>query len=850
MNRVSNISKQCVVLCLIAFTLSNVKLHGQTLITESFDGTTFPPAGWSTLVTTTGNTWTRVTAGTNPTNTPHSGAGEAKFNSYSGTGVTSLVTPALNFSLAGIREVSFWMYRDAAYLTYADRINVLIGTTNNAAGLAAATLIGTVNRSTSLTPVVASEGWYQYTFTVPDSYNSAANYIFFKGTSTAGNNIFIDDITVKNLTPCSGTPNGGVATTSGCISHTNTVSIIGNTGIGGFSYQWQSSPSTTGPWTNIPNAIGATYTTSVTVDLYYRRITTCTSSGLSANSTAVQMTVADCGPPPCGPNIPAGDFCGMATPICNLAGYCGNTSSDYTVDEPGNLGSLFCGSIDNNSWIKFIAGDVTATLNVFVSNCENNDGIQMQIFGTSDCITYVSRSNCWNPTVMEDGTITATNLTVGNTYYLMIDGYAGDVCDYVISASAGSGVLLANAGPDVTICKGESTQLNASGGLQFDWQPESSLSNSIIQSPIATPDTTTTYTLTVIGGSPLCPSSLTDQVTVTVISTTATASVNSPICAGVTLNMTSLPDSGTVYNWSGPDNFSSNVQNPSITNTTTAASGIYTVSVTALNGCSDTVQIEATVNPLPTPQIINNSNITVLTCSLPSISVTATGGQIYLWSGGTTPSTDINSFENPGTYTVTVTSAEGCTETTSITISQDLSVTAAIVNNTGGITQLTNDLTAINVTATGGVSYEWSNGSTNAYTSFTNPGTYTVTVTAANGCIDTTSIVITQHLTPEFFFYIANSFTPNGDGINDVFKPSGLGYNANGYEMYIFDRWGELVFYSNQFDKGWDGKFQGDKLNVNSIFIYQIVVYDQKTTKGNPHLYTGQVTLLGSEKMK
>ncbi|HOW24678.1 MAG TPA: putative Ig domain-containing protein, partial [Bacteroidales bacterium] len=150
----------------------------------------------------------------------------------------------------------------------------------------------------------------------------------------------------------------------------------------------------------------------------------------------------------------------------------------------------------------------------------------------------------------------------------------------------------------------------------------------------------------------------------------------------------------------------------------------------------------------PTASITNNTGTTILTCTVTSISVTATGGVSYLWTGGTSTNTAANSFTTPGTFTVTVTGANGCTDTESITITQNITPpTAGITNNTG-TTVLTCTVTSISVTATGGVSYLWTGGtSTNtAANSFTSPGTYTVTVTGANGCTDTESITITQNV--------------------------------------------------------------------------------------------------------
>ncbi|PKP04735.1 MAG: hypothetical protein CVU11_03220 [Bacteroidetes bacterium HGW-Bacteroidetes-6] len=223
--------------------------------------------------------------------------------------------------------------------------------------------------------------------------------------------------------------------------------------------------------------------------------------------------------PSCVTNPAAGDHCGEAVPICNFNGYCGNTSATYDMDSPGNLGTLFCGSLDNNSWLSFVAEDVTATLNIWVSNCTNNWGIQMEIYGTTDCNTFVSYSNCWNPGVMVDGTVTATGLTVGTTYYLMIDGWAGDVCDYIIGAGSGSGVLVPDAGMDQTVTPPGCATLSASGGTSYQWSsspvdPTLSVAEQTQQTINVCPVVQTVYTVTVTGGNPSCPSNGTDGVTV------------------------------------------------------------------------------------------------------------------------------------------------------------------------------------------------------------------------------------------------------------------------------------------------------------------------------------------------
>ena len=242
----------------------------------------------------------------------------------------------------------------------------------------------------------------------------------------------------------------------------------------------------------------------------------------------------------------------------------------------------------------------------------------------------------------------------------------------------------------------------------------------------------------------------------------ANITIVTPITAGITNNTgtttltcttTSISltaTGGSTYSWSN-----GSIVVSTIANLTVTAPGTYTITVTSAGGCTDTKSISITQNTTPpTAGITNNTGTTTLTCAPTSISLTGTGGGTYSWSNGSiVVSTTANlTVTAPGTYTVTVTSAGGCTDTKSISIAQNTTPpTAGITNNTG-TTTLTCTTTSISLTATGGGTYSWSNGSivvsTTANLTVTAPGTYTVTVTSANGCTDTKSISIAQDATP------------------------------------------------------------------------------------------------------
>ncbi|MDQ8003891.1 MAG: gliding motility-associated C-terminal domain-containing protein [Pedobacter sp.] len=162
------------------------------------------------------------------------------------------------------------------------------------------------------------------------------------------------------------------------------------------------------------------------------------------------------------------------------------------------------------------------------------------------------------------------------------------------------------------------------------------------------------------------------------------------------------------------------------------SSGTYIVTVTDANGCKTSASKQVTLSP-------NFANVTGNTSGCNSVTLTAVGGASYLWNGGDSPNTANNTFRSSGTYSVTVTSADGCTQLINNTVTVNNAPTASIVDNSiacGNTSSLT---------ASGGISYQWSGGLTpnQASNTFTSSGTYSVRVTGANGCTTTLSKTIT-----------------------------------------------------------------------------------------------------------
>jgi gliding motility-associated-like protein len=93
----------------------------------------------------------------------------------------------------------------------------------------------------------------------------------------------------------------------------------------------------------------------------------------------------------------------------------------------------------------------------------------------------------------------------------------------------------------------------------------------------------------------------------------------------------------------------------------------------------------------------------------------------------------------------------------------------------------------------------------------------------------------------DYSIYVPNAFSPNSDGTNDSFGAKGEG--VKDFKMYIFDRWGNQVFFSDAMDKWWDGRFQskGTDIVQEDVYVWKIEVKD---FKGAPHLLKGTVTLI------
>ncbi|MGI6071354.1 MAG: PKD domain-containing protein, partial [Blautia sp.] len=229
-----------------------------------------------------------------------------------------------------------------------------------------------------------------------------------------------------------------------------------------------------------------------------------------------------------------------------------------------------------------------------------------------------------------------------------------------------------NLGDDVLICSSESVELGQNltitGGTpdySYEWEPVDWLNNYLIQNPIATPQTTTTYTLTVTDNHG-CTGS--DAITVAVDQIVGlTATYNTPVCQYTQLQLFAQPD-GVDYLWTGPNGFTSNEQNPIVTTTASMLNiGTYTLIATNANNCSSTISIEVEIHSVP--EVAIGGNPTVCEGNTLALIGGIDGLAEYHWTG---PNGFVSNLQNPivstnastdmeGNYILTVTNEFGCT---------------------------------------------------------------------------------------------------------------------------------------------------------------------------------------------
>ena len=395
----------------------------------------------------------------------------------------------------------------------------------------------------------------------------------------------------------------------------------------------------------------------------------------------------------------------------------------------------------------------------------------------------------------QDGTTSITYSTLAQSGYVVVsNGCGSDTAHYnVVDMGTSPSVSLTG---DSTICQGETTIITATGDTPFTWQDNS----------IGTTFSASSGGLIFASVNNACGS---DTAFMNIIITgtppTAQISGDTVICDNIPTTLTA--SGGDNYLWH--DGMSAN------TYSTLAQSGF----VIASNGCgSDTAHFNVVdLGNSPTASIMGDANI----CTNQFSFFTANGGDSYIWSDGSTSSTFSTNLANQ----IYVVAINQCGQDTAYLNLIDQSVVADFeMSDSVGYQPLTIEFTNYSSNANQYI-WDFGNGviSTNEddEQTYTQQGEFTIQLIAANAfCTDTASSNIT--ILDNANVFIPNSFSPNGDGINDNFVPILTSISVEDFSFMIFNRNGEIIFNTSQLGEAWYGDFSGQPVPVDT-YVWKII---------------------------
>ncbi len=658
----------------------------------------------------------------------------------------------------------------------------------------------------------------------------------------------------------------------------NNGSITANAvGVGAFDYTWYNAANTviqTAVGQTVPNTInnlvagtyhvtitdsnsGCTTTTSVTITQPTQLVLQTTSTNASCNQTNGSATVT-----PSGGTSPY-DF--VWTDALNNVLQTANN-----ITGPNTLNNLAAGTYNV---LVTDANNCLANVSVIVTGVPGNlanvmSSVAASCFGICDGTATCTLNGgtapytyAWSANAANQTTQTATNLCVG-TYtvnYHDVNNCSGTATVAVTGPPAVTSTVVA---APTTICIGQSSTLTATpaggtgSGYTYVWTP---IGTGTTQNVTVSPIVTTTYTVVVSDGNGCAAPPATVTVTVNPVLNVSLTAFPPAICLGSSSTLTAVANGGNggpyTYTWL-PVGTAGNTITANVTPTVTTT---YTVILS--DGCTspnDSATVTVTVNQPPVPSFIGNPLtgcapvcVTFTTPNNPTWTTCAWDfGDNATVSGNCNP---LHCYTTPGCYNVmlTVTDANGCIGT--VTMPNYVCVSATVNAQFSASPQPT-DIFNTNLTftdqSTGSpTSWNWYFGGLDS-SNMQNPtyifpnesaGCYDVILVANNtaNCPDVDTVRVC--IDPDYVIYFPNAFTPNADGINDFFI--GVGEGIDKYEMWIFDRWGNLIYYTDDINHPWDGKVQGksDNLVQQDVYVWKAKVTD---VFGKKHKFIGHVSVI------
>ena len=424
--------------------------------------------------------------------------------------------------------------------------------------------------------------------------------------------------------------------------------------------------------------------------------------------------------------------------------------------------------------------------------------------------TYLSNPTIANPTAFPPVTTTYQVIATDNCG---IDTATATIFVHIASTSTI---------PDATICGGAITTLEAFGGVNYSWYPTTAMINPSSQTPNVAPLSSITYYVDITTASGCI---ITDSVLITAVSSAPLPNVSpdTTVCQGDIFDIYAYGASTVL--WS-PANL---VANPTDSITAAQLDSDATIYVDLTNICgtvSDSIQVSViSINPT----IVNDTAI----CPGGYANLWASGGNFYHWypAGTLSNSSESTTIATPlsnTTYFVDITNLAGCIKTLDVTVNIH---PIPLVDAGEDIFLEFGDITSLNGTTYG--NYFWDSEDSLSCIYCLNPeispvetSTYILYTIDQNGCENSDTVMVFL----DGVLYIPNTFTPNSDGINDYFVIKGE--EIKSFQLYIFNRWGQLIYTADKLDDYWDGRHKGVSVQ-NDTYVWKVTYEDYQNNSGS-----------------
>lgn len=300
------------------------------------------------------------------------------------------------------------------------------------------------------------------------------------------------------------------------------------------------------------------------------------------------------------------------------------------------------------------------------------------------------------------------------------------------------------------------------------------------------------------------------------------------------------------FTWDFGDGTTSNAANPVHAY---GSSGTYTVKLVGKSslGCIDSASVQVSVDTVYVPTFTLNKDTLCMGSAITFYPDAGPHSDTLTWSFGgawqvTAPGQEVTyTWDHAGEFAVSLNVSYRSCPDASYTRNVHLFPYPTVYLGPDSVMCLKGDALTLQNLATnpdGTYYYKWNNGATTPSIKVTETGKYSLSVSSVYECTTTEEMIVNK----DCYIDIPNSFTPNGDGVNDYFFPRQLlSKGMTNFSMKVFNRWGQIVFQTEQPDgRGWDGRFN-DKDQPGGVYIYEIKGI---LKNGRQEQYTGNVTLL------